>query len=256
MAIHLRQICLVARELRPAAEALEGVFGLKPCHVDPAVGKYGLENTLWPVGSKFLEVVAPIEAGTAAGRYLDRRSGDGGYMVICQVATKAEQDAVRARAAEQGVRVAHENDYGKWRLMQLHPGDMRATFFEVDWDEKAEMTGNWEPAGGTGWEGAASDVVSDIVGAEIQSDDPEGVAAHWAAVAGLPVERRQGAPAVALANAVLRFVKAEDGRGPGLGALDLKVTDRARLLREAEARGARVSEREVLVCGTRFNLVE
>ncbi len=209
------------------------------------------------MGTKFLEVVAPIEAGTAAGRYLDRRGGDGGYMVICQVPTKAEQDEVRARAAEQGVRVAHENDYGKWRLMQLHPGDMRATFFEVDWDEKAEMEGNWEPAGGTGWErDICRDMVSDIVGAEVQSDDPEALAAHWGAVAGLPVERRDGAPTVVLTNAVLRFVKAEDGRGPGLGALDLKVEDRARLLREAEARGARVSDGQVIVCGTRFNLIE
>ncbi len=257
MAIHLRQICLVARELAPAAKDLEGVFGLKPCHVDPAVGKYGLENTLWPVGTKFLEVVAPIEANTAAGRYLDRRGGDGGYMVICQVPTKAEQDAVRARAAEQGVRAAHESDYGKWRLMQLHPGDMRATFFEVDWDEKAEMEGNWEPAGGGGWESAIRrDVASDILAAEIQSDDPEALAAHWGAVAGLPVERKDGAPVVALANAVLRFVKAEDGRGPGLGALDLKVENRARLLREAEARGARVSDGQVIVCGMRFNPIE
>ena len=37
------------------------------CHRDPAVGKYGLENALLPVGTNFLEVVAPVEANTAAG---------------------------------------------------------------------------------------------------------------------------------------------------------------------------------------------
>ena len=41
--------------------------------------EFGLENTLMPVGRNFLEVVAPIQEGTAAGRYLDRRGGNGGY---------------------------------------------------------------------------------------------------------------------------------------------------------------------------------
>lgn len=257
MAIHLRQICLVAGDLAAVAKSLEQIFAIKPCYVDQAVKTYGLENTLWPIGTKFLEVVAPIQENTAAGRYLDRRGGDGGYMVITQVPTREEQDAVRARAAENGVRVAHEHDRGTWNLMQLHPGDMRASFFEVEWDERAELTGHWMPAGGGGWQEAVSkDVVSDNLAAELQSDDPEALAAHWAAVAGLPVDRRDGAPVVTLTNAVLRFVKADDGRGPGLGALDLKVEDRARLLRGAEARGARVSDHQVLVCGTRFNLID
>jgi hypothetical protein len=73
-------------------------------------------------------------------------------------------------------------------------------------------------------------------------------------VAGLPVERRAGAPVVSLGNAVLHIVKAEDGRGPGLDALDLKVEDR-QLLAQAEARSARVSYDRVVARGTRFNLV-
>ena len=44
------------------------------------------------IRTNFLEIVAPVKNNTAAGRYLDRRKGDGGYMVICQVATKKEQD--------------------------------------------------------------------------------------------------------------------------------------------------------------------
>lgn len=257
MAVHLRQICLVARHLASAAEDLEAVFALNPCHRDPAVGKFGLENTLWPVGSTFLEVVAPFRENTAAGRYLHRRGGNGGYMVITQVLTRAQQDHVRTRAVQNGVRIAHEHDYGSWKLMQLHPADMSASFFEVDWDERAEPAGNWMPAGGDGWQvSVCNDVVSDILAAELQSDDPDALAAHWGAVAGLPVTRRNRVPVVALANAELRFVEAEDGRGPGLGALDLRVNDRDRLLREADARGALVSDRQVVVCGMRFNLIE
>lgn len=61
---------------------------------------------------------------------------------------------------------------------------------------------------------------------------------------------------VALANAVLRFVQAQDGRSPGLGAIDIKVENCAGLLQEAEARGSRVSSHQVMACGTRFNLIE
>ena len=78
MTLQLRQICLVAERLAPVVSDLTEIFGIKPCYVDPGVGVFGLENTLMPIGRNFLEVVAPIQEGTAAGRYLDRRNGDGG----------------------------------------------------------------------------------------------------------------------------------------------------------------------------------
>jgi hypothetical protein len=68
VAIHLRQICLGARRLAPTIEELTAVLSLKPCYIDSAVAAYVLENTLLPVGAKFLEVVAPVQECTAAGR--------------------------------------------------------------------------------------------------------------------------------------------------------------------------------------------
>ncbi len=103
MTIQLRQICLVARELKPVIDDLTTILGITTCYVDPGVGKFGLENTLMPVGKNFLEVVAPVEEGTAGGRYLDRRGGDGGYMVITQIDTLDNQRAIRQRALVLGV---------------------------------------------------------------------------------------------------------------------------------------------------------
>ena len=74
----------MAYELRPAIEDLTYIFGLEVAHVDPSVGKWGLENSLLPVGNTFLEVVAPTQSHTAAERYLKQRNGNGGYMVITQ----------------------------------------------------------------------------------------------------------------------------------------------------------------------------
>lgn len=257
MAIYLRQICLVADDLEPAVNTISDVFAIPVCHVDPEVGKFGLENSLLAVGTQFLEVVAPVQDNTAADRFLKRRGGAGGYMVICQATRLAEQAELRARAVQQGVRVAYESDRGTWNIMQLHPADMGAAFLEVDWDAEADATGNWQPAGGKAWQGAVSTaVVSEIVAVELQSDDPEALGRHWAAVMGLPLEYRQDTPTISLANADLRFVRARDGRGAGLSALDLRVIDRARLLRQAQRRGVRVSDEHVAICGTRFHLID
>ena len=78
MGLRMRQICLVARSLAPVVEEIRSVLGLDVCHRDPGVGKFGLENALFPVGDGYLEVVAPVRDGTTAGRYLERHAGSEG----------------------------------------------------------------------------------------------------------------------------------------------------------------------------------
>ena len=84
MWLRIRQIALIARELAPVVDDIRDVFGLEVAYRDPQVAAFGLESAVFPVGNQFLEVVAPTREGTPGGRYLDRRNGDGGYMVICQ----------------------------------------------------------------------------------------------------------------------------------------------------------------------------
>lgn len=256
MAIHLRQICLVASELEPVVRDLEAALSIAVCHVDPEVAHFGLENALLPVGSKFIEVVAPIRSGTAAGRFLERRGGDGGYMVICQVPDLEEQARVRARAAANNVRVAYESDRGSWNIMQLHPRDMGAAFLEVDWDQQADMTGNWQPAGGSGWKDAVStDVVSDILAVELQSENPEALAARWAAVAGVSVEHTDDTITVQMANANLRFTAGPEGAADALSGLDLLVEDSPKLMSQAQARGLSITGNQILIGGVWLTLI-
>jgi hypothetical protein len=256
MGIHLRQIALVASRLAPVVDDLQAVFGIEVCHVDPGLAIWGLENALLPVGRNFIEVVAPTEAGTAAGRYIERRHGDGGSMVICQTDSRDTQKACRERAAALNVRVAYESDERDgFNLMQLHPRDLEAAFFEIDWDADGDFTGRWEPAGGTGWvRHVRTGRVQDIAGVELQCEDPPSLAKKWARIAGVAADLRSGHPQVALDNATLRFVEIADGRGPGLGGIDLVVSDRAAILNDAKSRGCHVSENLVMVCGTRFYL--
>jgi hypothetical protein len=257
MSLTLRQICLVAEKLQPVIDDLKNVLGIEVCYVDPGVGIFGLENSLMPVGTNFIEVVSPVQENTAAGRYLQRRGGNGGYMVITQADSAETHRALRVRAEKMGVRVAWEASQETANFMQLHPADTGGTFFQVDWDAQNEHQGQWAPAGGTGWkEFVKTDVVSAIRVAELQSPDPASLAQRWGDIADIPLRKdARGNLEMPLSNSVIRFVEATDGRGEGLGAIDIEPTDRERLLKAAEERGLRTSDSQIMICGARFNLV-
>src|SRR6476620_12806642 len=82
--LRIRQIAMVARHDLVAAQEFIHVLGLAIAFHDPGIKNIGLHNTLMPVGTQLLEIVAPVTEGTTAERYLERRKGAGGYMVITQ----------------------------------------------------------------------------------------------------------------------------------------------------------------------------
>jgi len=141
--------------------------------------------------------------------------------------------------------------------MQLHPADTGGTFLEIDWDRENDPRGNWAPAGGTGWKPfVRSEVVSDIVAAEVQSPDPSALAKRWSAVTEIPLGKDpEGRIVMHLSNAAVRFVNDPDGRGEGLGGMDVRAADPERVLAAAERRGLRTWDRTALICGMRFHLV-
>jgi len=253
MTLHLRQIALVARDLEPVEAGLESILGLQVCYRDPGVAHFGLHNALFPVGSQFVEVVAPIEENTAGGRYLDRRGGDGGYMVITQTDDHPRR---RARVEELGIRIVSDFSHDGFTNMQLHPADTGGSFLEIDRQEGDDPTGPWEPAGPEWEPHVRTDVVSAIAAAEIQADDPERVAARWSEIVEIDVDSSDGTPTIELDNATVRFVEASDGRGEGLGGLDLVATDVEQALAAAAEQGSRSGDNQVTIGGVRINLVE
>ncbi len=224
MAIILRQICLVARDLEPVRDALEETFSLKVCYKDPDVGQFGLENILMPVGSQFLEVVTPIKADAPAVRFLDRRGGDSGYMVICQTTEPHEQAAIRARAVDLGIRIVLETTLEGHSFLQFHPADMGGSFLEADWDALNEPQGRWAPANERAWtDFVDTSRVQAIAGATLEAQDPAAVASAWSTVLGLPAQEADGGTfTIALANATLHFHPLPDGTAPGLAGITLK----------------------------------
>jgi hypothetical protein len=254
MNLRMRQICLVAHRLEPVVETFRDIFGLDVCHRDPGVGKYGLENALFSIGNGFLEVVAPVRDGTTAGRYLERRGGDGGYMVITQCADLAKR---RARCEAAGVRVANEIRHPEYQELQLHPRDVGAAMLSFSRQEGGKAAdGPWHPAAAESTRASGRAIVNAMSGAELQSDDPERLARRWSEVTELPLSRDdRRRPVITLDDARLRFVPATDGRGEGLAGLDLSCADKGRVLASARARGLAAEGDVVLACGMRFYVV-
>jgi hypothetical protein len=58
-----------------------------------------------------------------------------------------------------------------------------------------------------------------------------------------------------LEGSTLRFVHATDGRGEGLGAIDLRAADRVAVLAAARRRGSYRNDHQIYLCGMRIHLV-
>jgi hypothetical protein len=211
----LRQVALVAHDCGRVADALSRAFGWKQPFRDPGVGEFGLTNAVFAVGDTFVEVVAPTQPDTSAGRYLERRGGDGGYMAIFQVPDLA---AARRRIAGLAVRVVWTADLPDMASIHLHPGDVPGAIVSLDWAEPAE---SWRWAGPS-WTGQApGHAPGGVTGLTIEVNDPSAAAQRWAAVLGISASSAGRSAALELTNSGqrLRFVPARAGHGEGIAAV-------------------------------------
>ena len=249
--LRLRQLCLVAPALEPVVSDISAVFGLEVCYRDPNVARYGLENVLFPVGDSFIEIVAPIRAGTAAGRFLEQRKGEGGYMVILDC-----DDAERRRqhAEQMGIRVANLIRYDDYVGVQLHPRDTGAAMIEINQTRGGEsVSGPYHPAG-PNWQSALrTDVTSRLVAVDIEVPEPEAFSARWAALLERPAVRVDSGYRIALDGGDIRFSRsAAAGLQSIFAGLELRVLNSAAVLAAAAARGYRVQDRAIALCGVRI----
>jgi len=243
--LRLRQVALVALELDRSVEDLCAVLGVDVAYNDPNMAIFGLVNAVMPVGNTFLEVVSPAAGGTTAGRYLERRGGDGGYMLILQTRDLGHE---RERIEKLGVRVVWEIDVGRAQVIHLHPRDVGSSL--VSFDQMSEWN-DWEWAGPDWRSKVCLDSTTGIVAAELQSEDPERCAARWSEVLNTP---RRGLE-IPLEEGTLRFVEVADGRGEGLGGIDVAVTKAPAVVKRARDRGLPVDGNCITLCGIRLRLV-
>jgi hypothetical protein len=208
---------MVAHDCGQVAGQLRDAFGWGLPFHDPGVARFGLTNAVFAVGDTFVEVVAPAQPDTTAGRYLQRRGGDGGYMAIFQVPDLA---AARRRIAELGIRVVWSADLPDIAGTHLHPGDVPGAIVSVDW---AEPPQSWRWAGPS-WTGQAPDhAPGGVTGLTIEVQDPSATARRWADVLGIPAGDAERTARVELpcSRQRLDFVPGRTGHGEGITAMTI-----------------------------------
>jgi hypothetical protein len=249
--VRLRQICLVAPHLEPVVCDIAGIMGLNVCCRDGNVAKYGLQNALLPVDTILLEVVAPLAPGTAAGRFLDKTGGRGGYMAIFSC---DDPDEGGRNAAQLGVRIANVIDHAPYHGVQLHPRDCRAAFIEFNHTQGSDgILGPYPPAGPDWQKSIRTDVTKALKAVEMQSADPHGLARHWGRIIGIPAsESPGGGVEIALVNCTFRFV---GGERDAMAGLTFQVADIAAVGDAAKAKGYAVADASFLLGGVNFRLL-
>jgi hypothetical protein len=231
MRLRLRQIVMVAADLDTTERQVESQLGVERCFRDPAVAAFGLQNALFPIGDKFLEIVSPTREGTTAGRLLDKRGGDGGYMVILEV---EDLGPMRERFDAVGVRMVYEAAAEGIVGLHLHPADVGGAILSVD---QTDTWGEWPWAGPVWRDHMCTDVVGDVLAVVIEAGDPDEMSARWAEVLGRDVIDRT----IGLDEGEIRFVEAGD-RGDGVAGFVLRASDPAGAGRTT-------------ICGCTFELV-
>jgi hypothetical protein len=247
--MRLRQVAFIAREVQPIADQLGEVFGLKVGFRDPGVEYFGLKNVVMPVGGEFLEVLEPFRDDASGARYLARRGGDAGYMVILQ---DADALAHRTRIEAMGARVIARSQGETYRYTHFHPGDCAGVLMSIDSVEGDEAwrepKSEWPPAG-PDWRDHQSVEALGIASVTLQARDPLAACERWSALLERPAATRGEALEIALERGAIRFVTTVDDDGTGVVGLDIEVKDAAGALDRARAAGLPVADGAAQICG-------
>ena len=251
--MRLRQIALVAKDLEPIAKTLHDVFGVNIAYRDPGVGVFGLVNVVMPVGGEFLEVVQPVTADASAGRYLKRRGGDAGYMLIFQAPNAL---AHRARLADKGIRLIAKHETPQYTFTHFHPGDFDGVLTSIDTEGDGsswlEPLGKWPPAGKDWKEHLSSPDTRGIVGATVQARDPQAAALSWAEL----LQAKREGTVLHFDGSTVKFIAPIDEDGTGIVGIDIAVKDASAVLARAKDLGLPLRGKTVLISGTAFTPID
>jgi hypothetical protein len=244
--VRLRQIALAATDLEATAAALCDVLGVGQPFRDPGVGVFGLENQVFAIGETFLEVVSPVRDDATASRWIAKRGGDAGYMVIVQCDDAATLARETDRAKSWGAVVVWQGEHAGARTAHFHPRALGA----IASLDAMPAWGDWVWAGPNWRERSHTRTVNGITGAELAGPEPERLAAHWTALLGIKARPAQDGLVITLPrDGRLVFVA---GAENGLVGVELALADRARFAERARARGVLGADGAATIAGVRF----
>ena len=248
--MRIRQLVLVAEDRDKVVNDLCNLFKIEVAFYDPGIIHFGLENAVIPVGDTFLEVVSPVQENTTAGRYLKRRKGNGGYMVIIQI---EDMDKEKRRVESEGIQIvwnADRTEEGvRARGIHLHPRELGAILSLDTMDPPSSWlwaSNNWE-------EKVNNEVSNCLNGVHLQSKDPEALMRKWEKALDRDGAYENSQFIIKLNGSRIVFVEDSDGRGEGIESFEISVKDKGSVIKSAEGLGL-YSDGEVHIGGAKFLL--
>ena len=238
----IRQLVFASHD-QSDIETLRAVLDLGPGFVDPGVAEFGLTNGVFAIGDQFLETVVPVQDNTAAGRFLNRSQGLGGYMAIFQT---ENLDQVREAADALEVRRVWNIDLPDISASHLHPADIGAAIVSID---EARPAGSWR-WGGPDWvEHAKPGGLSQL---DVSAIEPEAMSKRWGSILGVAAEHLgHNVYHLQLSGGVIRF---RPGERDALIAYQLQVPDPAACLARANDLGLSCESDGFVYCGVKLEL--
>ena len=246
--MRIRQVALAASDLEKTDATLRRLLGCDQSYADPEIIYFGLDNRLYTLGDCFLEVVSPVQPNTAAGRFLDRRGGDGGYMVIVQVENLAQE---QVRLADTAIRTVFADDRGNAKAIHLHPRDVPGAIPSLDEMSPPE---SWLWAG-DGWEQRAGRYARGILAVEIRSPDPKATGQCWAEAYGIELVQAGNGWHLEMGGTEIRFTHDAEATEPALMAIDVDAVYLNAICAAADGLGLERDGHVVTVCGVAFNFL-
>ena len=249
--MRLRQLVIATSEIDPLADSICDLFELRRTFSDPELIIFGLKNVLIPLGDTFLELVTPVKDNTAAERFLKKRDGDGGYMVIVD-SLDLDKERKRLKTLELDI-VWHENrktDGIHGQSLHLHPKQVGGAILSID-NMKPASTWLWA---GADWEKDVNkSMVSHLSGVNICTPNPNNLLSNWERALGR--KRSVDGTSIDLSGSSINFVMNTQSQSEHLSGFQIHTSKRLDLENRAASRGFLINN-NIHLGGVDFLLVE
>ncbi len=127
--LNLDHVGIAVHDLDDAIAQYRSRYGVEPLYRETVVAQ-GVEEAMLPVGGSFVQLLQPLSADSAVGRFLER-NGEGMHHVAFAV---ADIDAALEHLVEEGARLIdeHPRPGGRGaRIAFVHPKDLGGTLIEL-----------------------------------------------------------------------------------------------------------------------------
>ena len=231
--MRLRQLVIATSEMDLLADSICDLFELKRTFSDPELIVFGLQNVLIPLGDTFLELVTPVKENTSAERFLKKKGGDGGYMVIVD-SLNLEIERKRLETVEMDI-VWHENRESNGihgQSLHLHPKQVGGAILSID---NMMPSSSWLWAG-TEWEKDINkSLVSHLSGVNICTPNPDNLISNWEKALGK--KKSIFGDWIDLGKSNINFVINTQSKSEYVSAFQIQALKKSYIEKRAESRG-------------------